>query len=147
MRLRGAFNIFLALVLVAIGVYFVVGGSSFTTPSNNVTYINGNYTISASTDAVVNVWNVTFYYVTNASGVLRYNLSNMLANVTNTTVGSATVGSFIFYSANFSDGNYTISALFMNKSNTGNLTINTTIYVDIVCFVWKKKNLKNKEIS
>ena len=130
MRLRGAFNIFLALVLVAIGVYFVVGGSSFTTPSNNVTYINGNYTISASTDAVVNVWNVTFYYVTNASGVLRYNLSNMLANVTNTTVGSATVGSFIFYSANFSDGNYTISALFMNKSNTGNLTINTTIYVD-----------------
>ena len=117
MRLRGAFNIFLALVLVAVGVYFVVGGSSmghsFTTPtdSQDITRTNTTFTITFNSTwknvSWVNVYNITSYGTYTALN-MTHNISLINGLPTNITDYNTSV-SFIINAYNFTQGNYTFT--------------------------------------
>src|SRR3989344_8866639 len=130
MRLRGAFNIFLVLVLVAVGVYFVVGGSSmghsFTTPtdSQDITRTNTTFTITFNSTwknvSWVNVYNITSYGTYTALN-MTHNISLINGLPTNITDYNTSV-SFIINAYNFTQGNYTFTVLIANNSNvSGNL--------------------------
>lgn len=130
MKIKSLFSMFLVLVLVSFGVYFVVAGSSFTTPANNVTLVGGNYSINVSTDQIVSVTNVRFYNISEGGGENLTRDEEILANVTNLTSGGNTIAGFILNTYNLMDGGYNITAVFLNASRSGNVTINTTIIVD-----------------
>src|SRR3989344_285409 len=131
MKLRGAFNIFLVLVLLSIGVYFVIGSSGFTLPANNTTHVGGNYTITVTTTDVTNAMDVLFYNFS-ATDTTYKNYANTTYMGNQSTGGytNTTEVSFTMNTHNLTDGNYTIMALIMNSSRSYNITINTTIYVD-----------------
>ena len=141
MKLRGAFNIFLVLVLLSVGVYFVSSvGSSFSTPSDNE-YIKGNYTFSITYNSTfTNVTNVTLILAKNASfevGVISYIYGNPVGNENLTSVfisnssyprsNGTSISFSINTNTNFSllDGNYTVMAIINN--NTGNSSVPTGI--------------------
>ena len=118
MNVKNIINVFLVLVLVSGGIYFVVGDSDFLTPANNITYISGNYTVSVRTSDITDVVNVTFYYLTNNSVNRNYSVYNVLANVSNSSSGNYATAEFTFNTHNFTgslnaDGNYTIAAAFL----------------------------------
>tara|TARA_Y100000034_G_C6883151_1_gene405017 strand:- start:233 stop:1861 length:1629 start_codon:yes stop_codon:yes gene_type:complete len=134
MKLKNLFNIFLVLVLVAGGVYFVTGLSYWGTPATNTTYVRANYTITVYTDEIVHVDNVMFYNMSNnETGSNNHPILNgpSMGNVTNTSVGTLALGSFTLNDTNIpADGNYTFTAIFLNESRTGNVTVNTTLLID-----------------
>lgn len=142
MDLKNLFSIFLALVLVSTGVYFVIGGSYFSTPANNVTFLYGNYSmvITINTTGVTNAHNVTLYNVTDntmiagASSALDGN--NTIVNASNSSASTSTLtvvlntGNFTSgYIAGRGDGNYTFTALIANGSNTI-AYVNVTAMID-----------------
>jgi hypothetical protein len=118
MRLKGVFEIFLVLVLLSVGVWFVVGtGSSFNTPASEE-FLKGNYTITVNyNSAFTNVSNLTVYN-TSLSTYFVYNsnttISTFLYPYTNGT-------SFTFVlntNTNFTgtDGNKTITIMISNDT-------------------------------
>jgi len=142
MRLRGAFNIFLALVLVAVGLWFVVGGSYFSTPANNETWIGDDiytFTITYRSD-FTNVSNVSLYIaknstfeignVTNASYIQTQYSSIFLKSSVYPYTNGTSISFSVNTTGNFSklDGNYTLVAVIYNASIVE--PINITILID-----------------
>ena len=133
MRFKNLFNIFLVLALVSVGVYFATGhvssvGNTFTSPADansvNVSYINGNQTLTITFNTTwqnvtfVNLYNITSLWV---NGAYTYTALNMTHNQTlnNTDDHNYTSISFVLNTHNFTQGNYTFTALVINNSVVG----------------------------
>lgn len=125
MKLKNLFNIFLVLVLVSVGVYFVLG-NSFSAPTNN-SFINNytNFTFSFNS-SYTNVTYIVVFNISNinsVSGHIIYNLTNStqanqtIFNLTNLRGFNGGVGFGINYSIfNEEDGNYTFTAFIANST-------------------------------
>ena len=133
MKFKNIFSIFLVLVLVSIGVYFVAGhvksaGNVFTTPADtgavNVSYIYGNQTLTVTFNTSwTNITNVVVYNVTKFNGAFAdYTALNETHNFNETRQANfTTTASFVIDTSNFTQGNYTFTVLIIN-----NKTLNDT---------------------
>lgn len=122
MRLKGLFNIFLVLVLVSVGFWFVTG-NSFTTPDGDSQYIFGNTTFTITFNSSwKNVTRVTIYNITSFGSYTALNMTHNMTFVnglpTNLTDYNRTV-TFTINTHNFTQGNYTFIALVVNSSASG----------------------------
>jgi len=140
---KKVFNTLLISFLLVLGVFFVMGGSYFSTPSNNSTTISGNYTMTITFDSgFTNVSLVTIYNTT-MDGNTALNISNMYVNLTYPNEipdPSADTISFVVNTSRLNgggyvDGNYTFTALIGNESESRHVStqlINFTFAVDNV---------------
>ena len=132
MKLRNFFNIFLVLVLVSVGVYYVTGhvssnGNTFTTPADsntiNVSYLGGNQTLTVTFNTSwTNVTSVILYNITSFPGDYTALNKTHEANFTNTLTAYNTTVSFVLNTSSFTQGNYTFTMLIVN-----NVTLNSTL--------------------
>src|SRR3989344_9007694 len=126
---KNLFNIFLVSVLVLFGVFFVIGGSYFSAPSNNVTYINGNYTMVVTySSGFTNVSSVAFLNSSSGNYTER-----MFLNITYPYTSGSSVSFVLNTNANYTgDGNYTVDVYLYNESYGALVSqiINVTILVD-----------------
>ncbi len=154
MKFKNIFSIFLILVLVSISVYYVVGGvnsGSFTTPSSNSQFINGNSTLFFTLDgSIANVSNWSVFNVTDntVAGVANTIINdsqqrNLIINLSYfDSKGNAQAPSIINFTlatGNFTtgikgrnDGNYTFMIMFANQTGglTGTNFSNITVLID-----------------
>src|SRR3989344_1123784 len=146
MGFKNLFNIFLILVLVSVGVWFVsdVNSAGFTisSPTNNQ-YIRGNFTFSIS-NFNASYTNVTGVVIYNRTGynitVNGINLTNALINYTNKGNSFTSLDILVNTNANYTDGNYTITIQTFNSSfgdavtglnaEYANSTTNVTVLID-----------------
>src|SRR3989344_7474338 len=129
MNVKNAFNVFLVSVLLLVGVYFVIGGSYFSTPSNNVTYINGNYTMEVTYSSdFTNVSSVAFLNSSSDNYTER-----MFLNITYPYTNGSSISFVLNTNTNYTgDGNHTVDVYLYDESE-GTLVsqfINVTILVD-----------------
>ena len=146
MGFKNLFNIFLILVLVSVGVWFVsdVNSAGFTisSPTNNQ-YIRGNFTFSIS-NFNASYTNVTGVVIYNRTGynitVNGINLTNALINYTNKGNSFTSLDILVNTNTNYTDGNYTITIQTFNSSfgdavtglnaEYANSTTNVTVLID-----------------
>ena len=127
---KNLFNIFLVSVLLLAGVYFVIGGSYFSTPSNNVTYIKGNYTIAVTySSGFTNVSSATFLNISSDGNLTR----SMFLNITYPYTNGSSISFVLNTNTNYTgDGNHTVGVYLSNESSGALVSqfINVTFLVD-----------------
>lgn len=145
MKFKNIFSIFLVLVLVSIGVYFVAGhvksaGNVFTAPADtsaiNVSYIYGNQTVTVTFNTSwTNITNVIVYNITKLNGgFVDYTALNETHNFNETYQANFTTSaSFVLNTANYTQGNYTFTVFIVNNRTLNNtrafnddINLNTT---------------------
>src|SRR3989344_4113463 len=135
MKLRGAFNIFLVLVLLSIGVYFVIG-ASFTAPTSEE-FVEGNFTVTVTYNtSFTNVSNLTVYFAKNSTWEMgsllnEGNNNTVLANISYPYSNTTSFSFVLNTNTNFSnlDGNYTIMAAISNDTVASG--VGPTEYINI----------------
>ena len=129
MNVKNAFNVFLVSVLLLVGVYFVIGGSSFSMPANN-TYIKGNYTMEVTySSGFTNVSSATFFNISSDGNLTRSMFLNIMYPYTNGSSISFVLNTNTNYTG---DGNNTVG-VYLSDESEGTLVsqfINVTFLVD-----------------
>ena len=129
MNVKNAFNVFLVSVLLLVGVYFVIGGSSFSMPANN-TYIKGNYTMEVTySSGFTNVSSATFFNISSDGNLTR----SMFLNITYPYTNGSSISFVLNTNTNYTgDGNNTVG-VYLSDESEGTLVsqfINVTFLVD-----------------
>jgi len=146
MKWRGVFSIFLVLVLLTVGVYYITNvnsaGFTISSPTSNQ-YVRGNFTFTISNfnTSYTNVTGVIIYNITGYNVTVNgINNTNALINYTNKGDSFTSLSISVNTNTNYTDGNYTITIQTVNSSfgnaatglnaDYANSTTNITVLID-----------------